>query len=264
MPGPVHAPLAVSPWSPTELPPRSSTQPRVTVFPPPTKTRNRVKFVSRHRLLRPIIYLPPLELHANETLRYFLTKLFSSRILYFFLSPFVPSFCDGSINWFRGVEGRSEYNEVKGKNDRRGGKHVIGGWFLGRWLALNVSFPPSFSLEEQKIGRPKYSGPRRCRRYESRKRDKIAGAWGACLLWIARNVSRWGGHSRKNAAEPERRQKVLETRIVRHPCRRTREGWRKKRKEKEKRKRASEFRRLSFALLEGSMKKKIGFAFLGW
>lgn len=260
MPGPVHAPLAVSPWSPTELPPRSSTQPRVTVFPPPTKTRNRVKFVSRHRLLRPIIYLPPLELHANETLRYFLTKLFSSRILYFFLSPFVPSFCDGCINSFRGVEGRiqrSEREEWSSRGKTRYRRVVSG-------KVTRVERFPSFSLEEQKIGRPKYSGPRRCRRYESRKRDKIAGAWGACLLWIARNVSRWGGHSRKNAAEPERRQKVLETRIVRHPCRRTREGWRKKRKEKEKRKRASEFRRLSFALLEGSMKKKIGFAFLGW
>lgn len=125
MPGSVHAPLAVSPWSPTELPPRSSTQPRVTVFPPPTKTRNRVKFVSRHRLLRPIIYLPPLELHANETLRYFLTKLFSSRILYFFLSPFVPSFCDGCINWFRALVSRS--GRKKRIQRERKGRMIVAG-----------------------------------------------------------------------------------------------------------------------------------------
>lgn len=92
MPGPVHAPLAVSPWSPTELPPRSSTQPRVTVFPPPTKTRNRVKFVSRHRLLRPIIYLPPLELHANETLRYFLTETLLFQNTLFLSFSFCPEF----------------------------------------------------------------------------------------------------------------------------------------------------------------------------
>lgn len=137
MPGPVHAPLAVSPWSPTELPPRSSTQPRVTVFPPPTKTRNRVKFVSRHRLLRPIIYLPPLELHANETLRYFLTETLLFQNTLFLSFSFCPEFLRRMyklISRSRFEEWKEEANTTgaKGKNDRRGGKHVIGGWFLGR------------------------------------------------------------------------------------------------------------------------------------
>ena len=41
------------------------------------------------------------------------------------------------------------------------------------------------------------------------------GAWGACLLWIARNVSRRGRGALEEECSRTRRQKVLETRIVR-------------------------------------------------
>lgn len=89
------------------------------------------------------------------------------------------------------------------------------------------------------------------------------GAWGACLLWIARNVSRRGRGALEEECSRTRRQKVLETRIVRgfdilaeghaRGERKKKERKGKEKEEKEEGGRASEFRRLSFALFEGSM-----------
>lgn len=98
------------------------------------------------------------------------------------------------------------------------------------------------------------------------------GAWGACLLWIARNVSRRGRGALEEECSRTRRQKVLETRIVRgfdilaegHA-----RGERKKKREKRKRKRKRKGERISSALVRAFRRldermKKIEFVFLSW